>query len=157
MPTSVQTEYPSSGSFSGSGQFDFGPFFIDSVVKLLRHEVRGQVNYQAVTAGDTSVQANKLLWAVQWVPSGDSPSDIVTTVDGPQFPIREQLGTLDLLTTWAPSTDTSGLMTSSGLRSFWAGQLVVNQSIDLYLSFKAPTGEAIANANFFASLRTWWS
>lgn len=157
MSTPVQTEYPSSGSFSGSAQVNFGPFFISGVHKLLRHEVRGQMNAQGVSLTDMGVAANQVLWAVQWVPTGDSPSNIVTTVDGPQFPIREQLGTSDLSTAWAPTTSDGVVLASFGLRSFWAGQLAVNQSIDLYLSVKTPNGSAIANSNLFASLRTWWS
>lgn len=157
MSTKSQVEYPSSGSFSGSGQIDFGPYFISDVVRLLRHEVRGQMNAQGVSLTDMGVAANQVLWAVQWVPAGNSPSNIVTTIDGPQFPIREQLGTSDLGTAWAPSTATGVVLASFGLRAFWAGQLVVNQSIDLYLSVKTPNGSAIANSNLFASLRTWWS
>ena len=157
MPINVQTEYPSSSSFSGTGQLNLGPFFISSVGKLLRHEVRGQVNFQGATITSAGVLGNQSLWAVQWVPSGDSPSDIVSTVDGPQFPIREQMGTMDEVTSWAPTTDVGAVLITYGMRSFWAGQLVVNQSIDLYLSVKTPDGSAQPNSNLIASLRTWWS
>lgn len=157
MSTKSQVEYPSVGSFSGTSQLDIGPFFISDVVRLLRHEVRGQLNAQGQTIGATSVAANTALWAVQWVPAGNSPSNIVTTIDGPQFPIREQLGTTDQDSTWAPSSDAAASLGTWGLRSFWAGQLVVNQSIDLYLSVSTPTGVGLANCNVFASLRTWWS
>lgn len=157
MGIKSQVEYPSSGSFSGTGQLNLGPFFISDVVKLLRHEVRGQLNQQGQNGSDTAVLANEPLWAVQWVPAGNSPSDIVTTIDGPQFPIREQMGTIDLITTFAPDTADAAFFHSYGLRSFWAGQLVVNQSVDLYLSVKTPDGVAIPNSNLFASLRTWWS
>lgn len=156
MTTKTQVEYPSSAAFSGTAQVNFGPFFISSVGKLLRHEVRGQINTQGASVGPGSVFANTILWAVQWVPTGNSPSDIVTTIDGPQFPIREQLGASDLVTSWSPSTAAGEILASLGLRSFWAGQLVVNQSIDLYLSLKTPNGSAIQNSNLFASLRTWW-
>jgi hypothetical protein len=157
VPINVQTEYPSSSAFSGTGQLDLGPFFISDVGKLLRHEVRGQVNSQGQSLTDMGVAANFGLWAVQWVPAGDSPSNIVTTVDGPQFPIREQMGTMDLITSWAPTSADGAVLASFGLRSFWAGQLPVNQSIDLYLSVKTPSGSAMFNSNLFASLRTWWS
>ena len=157
MPTEQQVEYPSTSAFSGSSQLDLGPFFISDVGKLLRHEVRGQVNFQGASVTDMGVAANTALWAVQWVPHGDSPSNIVTTIDGPQFPIREQMGTTDLSPIWAPTADAAAVLASFGLYSFWAGQLVVNQSIDLYLSVKAPNGASLPNANLFASLRTWWS
>lgn len=157
MSTAVQVEYPSNSAFSGSSQVNIGPFFISDVNKLLRHEVRGQVNFQAESVSDMIVIANLGLWAVQWVPTGDSPSDIVSTVDGPQFPIREQMGTKDLISTWAPTADAAALMVSYGLVSFWAGQLPVGRSIDLYLSVKPPSGTGLGNANLFASLRTWWS
>lgn len=157
MPINVQTEYPSVSSFSGTSQLNIGPFFISSVGKLLRHEVRGQLNAQGQTISGTSVSANTALWAVQWVPHGNSPSNIISTVDGPQFPIREQLGTTDKDLTWAPTTGGADTLGSWGLRSFWAGQLVINQSIDLYLCVNTPTGIGLANCNLFASLRTWWA
>lgn len=157
MSTKQQVEYPHNSAFSGTSQIDIGPFFISDVVRLLRHEVRGQINTQGQNVTDVSVLANQTLWAVQWVPTGDPPSDIVTTIDGSQFPIREQTGNSDLVTCFAPSSDTAGIFITYGLRSFWAGQLVVNQSIDLYLSVKNPSGSAILNSNLFASLRTWWS
>lgn len=157
MPINVQTEYPSVSSFSGTSQLNIGPFFISDVGKLLRHEVRGQLNVQGQAIGDTSVAANTALWAVQWVPAGNSPSNIITTVDGPQFPIREQMGTTDQVRVWALATDPAGILTSYGLRSEWAGQLPVNQSIDLYLCVNTPTGIGLANCNLFASLRTWWA
>lgn len=157
MPINVQTEYPSVSAFSGTSQLNIGPFFISSVGKLLRHEVRGQLNAQGQNISNTSVGANVALWAVQWVPAGNSPSNIITTVDGPQFPIREQMGTEDQERVWALATDVAATVPSFGLRSFWAGQLVVNQSIDLYLCVNTPTGIGLANCNLFASLRTWWS
>lgn len=157
MATKSQVEYPHSASFSGSGQLDLGPFFISDVVRLLRHEVRGQVNIQGQSLADNAVMGNLLLYAVQWVPSGNSPSDIVSTIDGPQFPIREQMGTTDELTSWAPTTDVGAVLITYGMRSFWAGQLLINQSIDLYLSVKTPDGSSQPNSNLIASLRTWWS
>jgi hypothetical protein len=157
VPINVQTEYPHSAAFSGSGQLDLGPFFISDVGKLLRHEVRGQVNIQGQSLADNAVLGNLLLYAVQWVPHGDSPSNIVTTVDGPQFPIREQMGTIDTLTAWAPTADVGAVLIGYGMRSFWAGQLPVNQSVDLYLSVRTPDGSSQPNSNLIASLRTWWS
>ena len=157
MPINVQTEYPSTSAFSGTSQLDLGPLFISDVNKLLRHEVRGQLNIQGQSVLDNGVNANVALWAVQWVPAGDSPSNIVTTVDGPQFPIREQMGTIDTLAVYAPTADSGAMFVAYGLKSFWAGQLPVAQSIDLYLSVKAPTGVSLANFNLFASLRTWWA
>lgn len=157
MSVKTQVEYPSVGSFSGTSQLNIGPFFISNVVKLLRHEVRGQLNSQGSALSSTSVFANTALWAVQWVPHGNSPSNIISTVDGPQFPIREQMGTIDEAIAWAPSSSAGAVLNSYGLVSFWAGQLPVNQSIDLYLSVNTPTGVGLSNCNLFASLRTWWS
>ena len=119
--------------------------------------MRGQLNAQGVTLGATSVAANTALWAVQWVPHGNSPSNIISTIDGPQFPIREQMGTSDGDITWSPSSNAAADLGTYGLRAFWAGQLAVNQSIDLYLSVNTPTGVGLTNCNVFASLRTWWS
>lgn len=157
MATSQQVEYPHSAAFSGAGQLDLGPFFISDVKKLLRHEVRGQVNIQGQSLADNAVLGNLLLYAVQWVPTGNSPSNIVTTIDGPQFPIREQMGKIDTVSAWAPTTAVGAVLISYGMDSFWAGQLVVNQSIDLYLSVRTPDGSAQPNSNLIASLRTWWS
>lgn len=157
MSTKTEVVYPSISSYSGSSQLNLGPYNVPTVGRLLRAEVRGQFNYQGANYDASSVLANLALWAVQWVPAGDSPSDVVTTADGPQFLIREQMGTEDILTSWAPSTDVSALLLSYGLRSFWAGQLHIGESIDLYMSLRAPTSVTLANFNLFASLRFWWS
>ena len=157
MSTKQAVVYPSSSSFVGTAQVNLGPYNIPTVGRLLRVEVRGQVNFQTTTFGSASVLANTILWAVQWVPQGNGASDIITTADGPQFPIREQLGQQDLLGFWAPSTDTAALCAALGLRSFSAGQVHVGESIDMYLSLKTPTGVSFGNANLFASLRFWWS
>lgn len=157
MSTKAEVVYPSTSSFSGTSQLNLGPYTVPTVGRLLRTEVRGMINVQGSTISVSSVTANFGLWGVQWVPTGNAPSDIVTTADGPQFPIREQVGNKDLITTWAPSTDDAALLFNFGLRSFWAGQLHIGQTIDLYLSLRAPTGASLSNANLFASLRFWWS
>lgn len=156
MTTLVEVVYPSTSSFSGTSQLNLGPYFVPDVKRLLRAEVHGAVNFQGATISVSSVVANFQLWAVQWVPHGSSPADIVTTADGDQWLMRQQLGQDDALTTWAPSTDAAALLASLALNGWWAGQLAINGSIDLYLSLKAPTGASIPNMNLFASLRFWW-
>lgn len=156
MTTLVEVVYPSTSAFSGTSQLNLGPYFVPDVKRLLRAEVHGAINFQGATVGTSSVVANLQLWAVQWVPHGTSPSDVVTTADGDQWLIRQQVGRDDLSSTWAPSTDAAGLLTSLALDGWWAGQLAINTSIDLYMSLRAPTGASITNQNLFASLRFWW-
>lgn len=156
MSTLVEVVYPSTSSFSGSSQLNLGPYFVPDVKKLLRAEVHGAINYQGATIAVTSVVANFQLWAVQWVPHGSSPADIVTTADGDNWLIRQQTGQDDLITSWAPSTDDAAQLASLALNGWWAGQLAINTSIDLYMSTRAPTGVPVPNQNLFASLRFWW-
>lgn len=156
MATQVEVVYPSTSAFSGSGQLDLGPFFVPDVVRLLRMEVRGKFNFQGLVASSSSVEANFQLWAVQWVPHTASPADCVTTADGPNWLVRQQTGTDETRMAWAPDTDTAAYLATVAISADWAGQLVINGSIDLWLSARAPTGVAIANMNAFASIRFWW-
>lgn len=155
----VQTEvvYPSTAAFSGTGQLDLGPYFVPTVAKLLRVEVHGKVNFEAVTFGTTGVEANFQLWAVQWVAHGAAAANIVTTADGPNFPIRQQLGDQESRVAWAPSTAISAVMIGYPLVGEWAGQLPIGNDIDLYLSLRPPQAVSINNENVIASLRFWWA
>lgn len=136
---------------------NLGPYFVPSVDKLIRAEVNGKINFQAEAFGSSSVQANFQLWAVQWVPHGTSAADVVTTSDGPNWLIRQQVGSQESRVTWSPNTDTSAVLSGYPLVASWAGQLPIGADIDLWLSARAPTGVTIANQNLFASLRFWWS
>lgn len=157
MQTLVATVYPSTSAYSGSGQLDIGPFGIPDPIRLIRAEVRGQANLQGQPIAYNSVSANFPLWAVQWVDSGAGPNNIVTTADGLAWLIREQLGHQDTITSFAPATDTAGSLISYGLDADWAGQTSIGRTIDLWLSFRPPTGVSIPNMNVFASLRFWWT
>lgn len=157
MVTKAATVYPSISAYSSSAQLNLGPYNIPLANRLLRVEVRGQVNFSAFATSGSVVMANSLLWAVQWVPGGAGASDIVTTADGPQFPVREQLGTSDELAAYTVSTSSSYVLYSYGLRANWAGQIVPGASIDLFLSTKPPTGLVPGTYNVFASLRFWWT
>lgn len=156
MGTQVEVVYPSTSAFSGTGQLNIGPFFVPDVVRLLRVETRGKFNFQAGTYGTSSVEANFQLWAVQWVPHTASPSDCITTADGPNWLVRQQIGQDESRIGWAPSSATAGALITVPICADWAGQLVINGSIDLWLSARAPTGVSIANMNCFASIRFWW-
>lgn len=136
---------------------NLGPYFVPSVSKLLRVEVNGKINFQAEIFGNTSVQANFQLWAVQWVLHGVAAADVVTTADGPNWLIRQQVGSQESRVAWAPDTDTAAVLSGYPLVASWAGQLPIGADIDLWLSARAPTGVTIANQNLFASLRFWWS
>lgn len=157
MSTQTEVVYPSTSAFSGTGQLDMGPYFVPLVNTLLRAEVRGKLNFQAVSFGSTGVEANTQLWAVQWVSHGSPPNDVVTTADGPHWLIREQVGHDESRAVWAPSTALNDAMIGYGTKAEWAGQLAIGASIDLYLSMRAPTGFSVPNFNYFGSLRFWWS
>lgn len=157
MATQVEVVYPSTSSFTGTAQLNLGPYFVPAVHTLIRCEVRGKINFQTVTYGTPSVQANFQLWAVQWVTHGSAPQDCITTADGDQWLIREQTGGTETLGMWAPNTDNAEALRSYPLRAEWAGQLIIGQDIDLYMSLRAPTGASIDNQNLFASIRFWWA
>lgn len=158
MATQVEVVYPSTTAFTGPAQLDLGPFYVPTVATFLRAEVRGRINYEVVTYGaGAGVQENLQLWAVQWVPHGSSPANIVTTADGPNWLIREQLGTGETTAAWTPNTGSSVVLQTASIRSEWAGQLIIGAGIDLYMSVAPPTGIASANANLYASLRFWWA
>lgn len=156
MGTQVEVVYPSVSSFSGTSQLDIGPFFVPDVVRLLRVETRGKFNYQGLVYGTSSVEANFQLWAVQWVPHTAAPADCITTADGPNWLVRQQIGQDETRIGWAPNTDNAGALVTVPICADWAGQLVINGSIDFWLSARAPTGVSIANMNAFASIRFWW-
>lgn len=157
MGIQVAVVYPSVSSFSSSAQLNIGPFGIPFVNKLLRAEVRGQVNFQGVPLAANGVHANFQLWAVQWVEAGTAPGDCITTADGLNWLIREQMGTQDTTSNWAPTSGPGVDIISYGLKAEWGGQIPIGRSIDLWLSSRAPTGVVVPNMNLFASLRFWWS
>ena len=156
MAPQVEVVYPSTSAFSGTGQLNLGPYFVPSVVKLLRAEVRGKINFQGAAVTSAGVEANFQLWAVQWVPHTAAPADCIVTADGPNWLIREQVGSQESRVGWEPSTGTAAYLAGYPLKADWAGQLLISGDIDLWLSLQAPTGVGIANQNLFASLRFWW-
>lgn len=156
MGTQVEVVYPSTSAFSGTGQLNLGPYFVPSVVRLLRMEVRGKFNFQGFVINSSGVEANFQLWAVQWVPHTAAPADCITTADGPGWLVRQQLGQDESRISWAPDTDNAAYLAGVPIIADWAGQLVINGDIDLWLSARAPTGVSIANMNCFASIRFWW-
>lgn len=157
MATQVEVVYPSTSSFSGTSQLNLGPYALPTVATFLRLEVRGRVNYQGVVIPANGVEANTPLWAVQWVPHGNSPADCVTTADGPNWLIRQQLGTGETRVTWSPTTSNGVYLAGDPTVAEWAGQLIIGAAIDLYFSMRAPTGVSVANLNYFGSLRFWWN
>lgn len=157
MSTQIEVVYPSTSAFSGTAQLNLGPYTVPNVKTLLRVQHRGKVNFQGVSIGDTTVEANTPLWAVQFVPQGNAPADVVTTVDGGTWLIRRQLGSTETRLAWAPNTDTAAYLATVDLTDDWHGQLALGISIDLYLSMRAPTGATINNLNLFSSLRFWWA
>lgn len=155
--TNKEVVYPSVSSFSGTAQLNMGPFASGDVNTLFRAEVRGKTNYQGVTIASTGVEANFQVWGLQWVESGNSPADVVTSLDDDHWLIREQLGTLDTRMMYSPSSNTAAYFATNATKAEWAGQLVINLPIDLYISFRAPTGASITNMNYFGTIRWWWS
>jgi|GEM_PF-2485329 len=149
--------YPSVSSFDSASQLNIGPYLVPDVKTLIRVESRGRVNFQGVSSVWNTVLANTLLWAVQWVPHGDTPNDVVTTADGLPWLIRQQLGTADSRVFWTPDSSSGTIISSDSLEADWAGQLPVNESIDLYLSARTPTGGSSGNLNVYGSLRFWWN
>jgi hypothetical protein len=149
--------YWGTGSFSGTGQFDEGPFAIGAINKLLRAEVRGELNFQGDTFGDTSVSANLLMWGLQIVPHGDAAQDVIVSDDNDSWLLRRQTGGYDYPKVFSPSTDTAAALTSIGMREDWAGQLAEGISVDAYLSFAPPFGGSTPNFNTYGTLRFWYA
>lgn len=157
MATQVEVVYPSSTAIDLTTQNDIGPFFVPDVVTLLRAELRGRCNFVGTTYAAGNNEKNVILWAVQWTTGGAGPANIVTTADGPAFLMREQLGAQDVRDFWAVPTDDANIMQGDSLHRDWAGQIAINTSIDLYLSFAVPTGVTPAIFNMYGSLRFWWA
>lgn len=157
MAVQAQIVYPSVSSYSGAGQLDIGPFYVPSVFWLLRLYLHGKNNYQAAVFGATSVEANYELYAVQWVPHGDPPFNIVTQADGANFPIRRQIGSQETRITWDATSSTANVIVTQPLEGKWAGQTVIGSDIDIYLSMRPPSGSSVGNHNTFASIRYWWA
>lgn len=149
--------YWGTGAFSGSGQLDEGPFIIGDVDRLLRAKVRGMINYQGSAIGDTGVEANLLMWGLQWGVHGYSPLDVVTSTDNDYWLLRLQTGQGDPGLSFAPSSDTGANLRSRGVADNWAGQLAVYESIDAYLSFAQPFGGSVPNLNTYGTVEFWWS
>lgn len=157
MATQKEVVYPSTASFNAAGQLNFGPYPSGVISKLLRAEVRGQINFQAVTVGAASVDANFQLFGLQWVAHGAAALNVVSSADDDHWLIREQTGTNDARIFWTPAANTISRMRSYVTKADWAGQLPIGVSADLYLSFNSPTGVVIDNMNYFGTIRWWWT
>jgi hypothetical protein len=153
----LTTFYWSTSSFSGIGPLHEGPFFVGTLNKLFRAEVRGQVNYQASVVGPASVGVNSPAWGLQQVPHGSAANDPVTSTDDDTWLIRRQIGQDDYLTSWAPNTANANILAGSEVSDSWHGQLAIGAATDLFLSFKSSSGIAIGNMNTFGTIRIWWA
>lgn len=157
MPIQAATVYPMTTAFSGSGQLDEGPFNIPFVNSLLRLETHGQVNFAADAIIPTGVEANQQLWGVQWVLAGAGPQNVITSADGPQWLMRQQIHSGGTVGVWTPTTADANHIHTYPLQDEWAGQRHIGASIDIYLSLAPPSGVLVGNLNLFGSLRFWWS
>lgn len=157
MATLTEVVYPTTSSFSGTAQLNLGPYTNGSTQVLIRAEVNGAINWDSQVISHPVVVANYPLWALQWVPHTAAPADCVTTADGPNWLIRQQIGRTDVQSTWSPSTSDAVLLGSSTLVGSWGGQLVIGSPIDLWLSVKAPSGASLPTFNLYASIRWWWA
>jgi hypothetical protein len=152
----LTTMFWNTNSFSGSGQLNEGAFNFGDVNKLFRCHVRGAINFQGASVGDSSVFTNNLTWGVQVIPHGNSPFDVVTSTDDDTWIIRGQVAFNDTVVGWAPNTDTAGVLATVAVRDEWAGQLnLAGANMDCYLSIKASVGSA-ANFNTTGTIRWWW-
>jgi hypothetical protein len=144
------------GSFSGSSQVAMGPFPMGDVNKLFRLEARGAINAQGASISTSSVVSNFVTWGVCLVPHGNSPPDVLTSSDSDTWLIRTGLGSTDLFTSWAPSTDTAGSLLSYAMNGDWAGQLSYGgNSMDAFVCLRAFTG-SIADSNSLGQARLWF-
>jgi hypothetical protein len=148
--------YPSTSSFSGTGQLALGPFNVGTVNKLLQVELRGAANFDAATITATGVLANVAIYGIQWVAHGAGHGDVVSSAYDPTWPIRHQLGMNDLTASWTPTTGGSNTLACNALWGHWAGQLAIGENVDMWLLLKSPSGQAVSNMNLFASLEAWW-
>lgn len=148
--------YWGTGSFSGSGQFNEGPFHVGAINTLIRVKVSGAQNFQAVSLSATGVYANLMLWAISWVLHGDSPLDVILAGDTDQFLVREQTKE-DLAAAWAPTSGPGVFLASNEVTADWSGQLAFGGTdIDLYLSFAPPFGGSMPNFNTYGTVETWY-
>lgn len=157
MTHNLSTFFANTGSFSGAGQLSLGPFNIGTVSKIYRMQLRGNMSFQGVTIGTSSVFAGWYVVAVQWVPHGDPMNDVVLTSDYDGFLTRSQVGLSDITATWAPSTDAAGNLAWVAFRDEWRGQGNIGQNADLWFGMKPAGSGSSPNLNVYASMRLWWS
>jgi hypothetical protein len=153
----LTTFFWQTSSFSGSGQLNMGPFFVGFVEKFYKFEVNGQINFQGSAISVASVLANPIVFGVQQVPHTAAGEDIITSFDSETWLVRRQTGSQDLVTTWAPSTDTAAVLGSLATRDRWAGQLAIGGDTDLWVSMKTSNGSSTGNINTFGTVRLWWN
>lgn len=157
MPYRVAVVYPSQSFAGGTGQHDIGGFEVPTASRLFRVEVHGKVNFAGVSVPAGSIEANWLLWAVQFVPHGVSPSNILTTADGPEWLIRQQTGDQESRVSWSPTTGNGEYLAGYPLDAFWAGQYPSLSDFDLWISVSPPSGANVGAFNINCSIRFWWT
>jgi hypothetical protein len=152
----LTTFFWNNASFSGGSQLNMGPFFVGTLNKLFRAEVRGQINYQGFTLSGTGVLANSPAWGLQQIAHGTSAQDVITSSDNDSWLMRRQTGSEDVLTAWTPTTNNGAVYVSNAIADDWAGQLAVGAATDLYLSIKTSASLSVPNYNAFGTIRIWW-
>jgi len=153
----LTTFFWSTDAFSGSGQLNEGPFHVGTVTKFFRFEVNGEMNFQGASLADTGVLSNGGAWGLQQVPHGADSEDVISSTDNDTWLIRRQIGSQDVLTSWAPTSDVGAILVSSVVEGSWAGQLAIGADTDVYLSVKNSVGGSLSNFNTFGTIRLWWS
>lgn len=157
MSTKKQANAFSNPTWLSSAQLNIGPYAVGSVTTLLRAEIRGKVNFQAVALSALSVEANWLMFGLQWVLHGAAPLDVITSADGDHWLVRERIGDTGSAAAWAPSSDVFGYIKGYHMGADWAGQIPIGSIIDFYVSFNSAEGVVVPNYNTFGSIRSWWS
>lgn len=133
MPTTRHMLYFSDGvTFSSSKQY--GPLNIGPTSKLFKAAVRGVITFPLATFGSASNLYNSTVWGIQWGAHGFTPLDPISGGDSASWLALEEHVPGEISVAWAPTTANAYSLTGGPLRLDWAGQLFVNENVDVYFS-----------------------
>jgi hypothetical protein len=141
-----------------TSQINQGPFSINVTSRFLRARVHGTIGFQTTSLTIPFFRANDILWGLQWVPSGNSPEDIlISAPDEHWFWRHVAAGNEDVTVAFSVGSGTVTYETLLSTTQEYHGQTIGSVgNIDIYLSIRSIFGVTTANAVAIGNIEARW-
>lgn len=139
-------------------QFDIHVASLTSLGRILAMFAHGELSVQSGNVTPPFVTASDLLWGVQWVPSGNSPQDILTSAPGDQWFWRHMVAhNNDARQGFDTPSTTATTQVSHTLKERYQGQgNRPGGTVDIYVSFRSVFNITVSPFFTSGSLEGYW-